>query len=197
MSRAPKDRKVRKKPEDTKRVHHDELVEHAGRWLRRKMGCTAVLLEASYGATGSTGETGEVPDAIGFIQSGGNPAYSVLVECKTTRQDYLKDQAKPFRQKDSYDQDSGMGVERYYLVPRGMVGQDELPYGWGLLEYAGGKISVARHPMLKAQTEGQLRQEVQLLVGALSLVQYQENKWMPRTDTKHSEHNLGPTGRSR
>ena len=187
-------RKVRKKPEkDGQPVHHDELVERAGRWLRRKMGCTAVLLEASYGGTG---ETGEVPDVIGFAQSGGNPAHSILIECKVTRADFLKDQAKPFRQKDSYGQDSGMGVERYYLVPRGMLGQDELPHGWGLLEYAGGKISVARNPMLKAQTQSQVRQELHLLVGALSLVQYQENDWVPRTGTKHSAHNLGAAGES-
>ncbi len=178
------------KREKVVRVSHAELVERAGRWLRRKMGCTAVLLEASYGGTL------EVPDAIGFVQSGGHPAYSIIIECKTNRADFLKDKAKAFRQRDSYGQDSGMGVERYYLAPRGMLDRGELPHGWGLLEYAGGRIYVALNPMFKAQTESQIRQELQLLVGALSLVQHQENDWIPHTNTKHSAPNLGAAGRS-
>lgn len=183
----------RKRPKGSRevaRVRHGELVEKAGRWLRRKMGCTAVLLEASYGGTS------EVPDAIGFVQSGGHPAYSIVIECKTNRADFLKDKAKAFRQRDSYGQDSGMGIERYYLAPRGMLEKAELPHGWGLLEYAGGRIYVELAPMFKAQTASQVRQELQLLVGALSLVQCGENNWEPRTGTKHSAHNLGPAGRS-
>ena len=63
--------------------------------------------------------SGEMPDAIGWKRA----CHSVLVECKVTRSDFLADRAKPFRLKP----DQGVGCERFYLIPAGLVRREELP----------------------------------------------------------------------
>ena len=82
---------------------------------------------------------GESPDAIGFRVS--SPSYgggSVVVECKTSRSDFLSDRKKPHRISPS----SGMGRFRYYLCPKDMISREELPDGWGLL-YLGSRKCVS------------------------------------------------------
>lgn len=105
---------------------HAELCALAVRWLRRPNsagghGCIVSVSEprADY--------SGEVPDAIGF--RAGWQAGSVVVECKTTRSDFLADRTKPHRQPAC-----GMGTWRYFLAPAGLISADELPDRWGLLE---------------------------------------------------------------
>ena len=93
-------------------------------WLRRYR-CGVVLSEQAC-------VSGEMPDAIGWKKA----CHSVLVESKVSRGDFLADRGKPFRLKP----ESGVGCERYYLAPRGMIRLEELPVGWGLLEVCGREV---------------------------------------------------------
>jgi hypothetical protein len=97
---------------------HAELVERAERWLRKTRGCSVVLTEM-------TSTLYETPDAIGWRVS---ERWSILVEAKADRRDFLRDQGKPHRG------GVGLGQERWYLTPPGIVMPEEAPDGWGLLE---------------------------------------------------------------
>src|ERR1700731_4323283 len=111
---------------------HGQLVEKAVRWLRRYR-CGVVLSEQACAS-------GEMPDAIGWKRA----SHSVLVEGKVPRADFLADRAKPFRLKP----EQGVGSERFYLTPAGLVRCEELPAGWGLLEIRGRGVEVV-HPSAK------------------------------------------------
>jgi hypothetical protein len=134
---------------------HPQLVEKAVRWLRRYR-CGVVLSEQAC-------VSGEMPDAIGWKRA----CHSVLVECKVTRADFLADRAKPFRLKPEH----GVGCERFYLVPAGLICREELPAGWGLLEHRGGKVDMA-HPSAKNLRTGTgFRYEMNLLLASLRRVE--------------------------
>lgn len=96
---------------------HKQLVDKAAAWLRNR--CSVVVKERA------CSNISEVPDAIGFKAS-----YSILIECKTSRADFIADKKKFFR-RHSWD---GMGNERYFLAPKGMLNAEDLPEYWGLLE---------------------------------------------------------------
>ena len=102
---------------------HAELVSLAAKWLKNQ-GCSVVITEM-------TSASMESPDAIGW--QGG---FSILVECKTSRADYLRDQKKHFRRNPR----SALGLRRFYMAPEGMLSAKELPVGWGLLSVKGGKV---------------------------------------------------------
>lgn len=72
----------------------------------------------------TTTGTSEIPDALGWR---GNE--TVLVECKTSRADFLAERSKPHRR----EPDRGMGRYRYFLCPPDLISADELPAKWGLL----------------------------------------------------------------
>ena len=92
---------------------HSELVSIAKTWLKKR--CGVVFTELySFNA--------EIPDAIGF-----NSMHSVLIECKRTRADFIKDFQKPHRWS------GGMGEFRFYLCPAGLINLVDLPDGWGLI----------------------------------------------------------------
>lgn len=122
-------------------VTHSELVEFAALYLRRS--CNIVITEMASGAV-------EEPDAIGF-----NSSNSILVECKASRSDFLSDKRKPYRHGES-----GMGTQRYYCCPRGLIKRDELPERWGLLEVADGtiraKVKVKRDWTFKKDSLGEI-----------------------------------------
>jgi hypothetical protein len=89
------------------------------------------------------------------------------VECKVTRADFLADRAKPFRAKP----DKGVGSERFYLAPAGLLRIGELPEGWGLLEMQRGRIEVV-HPSAKnLRTARGFRYEMNLLLASLRRVE--------------------------
>jgi len=100
----------------SRRFTHARGVELARRWLARR--CPVVITEM---ATGNY----EEPDAIGW-----RGARSILVEVKAARADFCADARKPFRRWPEF----GMGEQRHFLTPPGLVTVDELPAGWGLLE---------------------------------------------------------------
>src|ERR1700722_3181162 len=134
---------------------HTELVEKAVRWLRSYR-CGVILSEQAC-------VSGEMPDAIGWKRV----CHSVLVECKTTRSDFLADPANPFRLKP----EQGVGCERFYLVPTGLVRREELPQGWGLLEYRRSGIE-ATHPSDKnLRSANGFRYEMNLLLASLRRVE--------------------------
>jgi hypothetical protein len=107
---------------------HTQLVSLAVAWLRSYK-CGVVLAE-------QVCSNGEKPDAIGWKKT----CRSVLVECKASRADFLVDRAKPFRAAP----EQGVGSQRFYLAPAGMIRPEELPANWGLLEVKNRRVTVVR-----------------------------------------------------
>jgi hypothetical protein len=104
-----------------------------------------------------------MPDAIGWKRA----CHSVLVECKVTRSDFLADRAKPFRVKP----EQGVGCERFYLVPAGLLRREELPADWGLLELRHNKIETTRSSARNLRTAAGFRYEMNLLLASLRRVE--------------------------
>ena len=107
--------------------------------------------------------SGEMPDAIGWKQA----SHSVLVECKVTRADFLADREKPFRLKP----EKGVGSERFYLALPGLAKMEELPAGWGLLEYRRGRIETVKASAKNLRTSVGFRYEMNLLLASLRRVE--------------------------
>lgn len=107
---------------------HQELIDRAKKWLISRKKCWFVLTDFHSSIT-------ETPDAVGWKRG-----VSILIEVKTSRKDlfseYKGNHRKQFRQ---FPKD-GIGLRRYYLVPKGLIRPNELPdSNWGLL-YAYPKI---------------------------------------------------------
>lgn len=124
-------------------------------WLRRYR-CGVVLSEQAC-------VSGEMPDAIGWKKA----CHSVLVESKVSRADFLADRGKPFRQKPEL----GVGCERYYLGPRGLIRVDELPLGWGLLEVRGREIERIKPSAKNLRSAAGFNNEMNLLLASLRRVE--------------------------
>jgi hypothetical protein len=136
-------------------MSHAQLVEKAVQWLRRYR-CGVVLSEQAC-------ISGEMPDAIGWKRA----CHSVLVECKVTRADFLADRAKPFRMKPK----NGVGCERFYLVPAGLVRTEELPQGWGLLELHRGRLETVHPSARNLRSTAGFQYEMNLLLASLRRVE--------------------------
>ena len=134
---------------------HAKLVELAVGWLRRYR-CGVVLSEQAC-------VSGEMPDAIGWKKA----CHSVLIECKVSRADFLADREKPFRRKP----EEGVGCERFYLAPRGLIRVDELPAGWGLIEVCGREIERVKPSAKNLRSEVGFRYEMNLLLASLRRVE--------------------------
>src|ERR1700746_36502 len=134
---------------------HAQLVSIAVKWLRSYRGGVVLSEQACL--------SGEMPDAIGWKRA----CHSVLVECKVTRADFLVDRAKPFRLKP----EQGVGCERFYLVPAGLVRREELPAGWGLLELRRNKIEITHPSGKNLRTATGFRYEMNLLLASLRRVE--------------------------
>ncbi len=134
---------------------HSELVEYAVGWLRGYR-CGVILSEQAC-------VSGEMPDAIGWKRA----SHSVLVECKISRADFLADRDKPFRQKP----DLGLGCERFYLAPRGLIQTKELPPGWGLLEIHKRRVELLRRSARDLRTPAGQAYEMNLLLASLRRVE--------------------------
>lgn len=133
---------------------HAQLVKIAARWLRTTRRCPVVLTDA--------GGWHEIPDAIGF-RSGGLD--TLVVECKASRADFLRDQKKWHRR-----HGLGLGQRRVYLAPAGMVRPDEVPPGWGLAEVRPcGRVFVrVPIPKLELRDRDVTLRETRLLFSALA-----------------------------
>ena len=118
------------------KISHEDLRKLAISWLKSRTWpsrvggnprgglCSIVASEVVTSAN-------DIPDAIGWNSRG----RSVLIECKTTKRDFYQDGNKPQRQNGS-----GLGNQRYFLVPIGLISKDEIPEGWGLLECDGKRV---------------------------------------------------------
>jgi hypothetical protein len=136
-------------------VTHAKLVEMAVSWLRRYR-CGVVLSEQACAS-------GEMPDAIGWKKK----CHSVVVECKVSRGDFLADSTKTWRRQP----ETGVGGERYYLAPHGMIGVDELPSGWGLLEVSGREIEKVKPSAKNLRSTVGFQYEMNLLLASLRRVE--------------------------
>ncbi|HEX8818218.1 MAG TPA: hypothetical protein VF753_22200 [Terriglobales bacterium] len=134
---------------------HQKLVELAVGWLRSYR-CGVVLSEQAC-------ISGEVPDAIGWKRA----CHSVLVECKISRADFLADRVKPFR----LEPEIGVGCERFYLAPAGLIRADELPNDWGLLEASNRRVELRRRSAKNLRTSEGFGYEMNLLLASLRRVE--------------------------
>ncbi len=125
---------------------HKDLVQIAADWLKKNR-CSVVITELATG--------GECPDAIGW-----RGPFSTLVECKISRCDFSSDRKKPFRSANWL----GVGLNRYFLTPPGLLSVDDLPPKWGLLEFSGDKLRVAKKSELFRVNN---RHEVSILLSCL------------------------------
>ena len=98
---------------------HDKLVNIAEQWLLRAKGCGFAFRELH-----AFTYNGEIPDAIGW-RSG----ITILVECKSSRSDFLSDSKKAFREHAWM----GMGAFRFFMCPDGIIQKEDLPEKWGLV----------------------------------------------------------------
>lgn len=122
------------------------------RWLSRQ--CSTVLYEF---ATAND----ENPDVIGWASE----ADSVLIECKLTRSDFLRDAEKSVRRSPR----TGMGKRRYYLCPAEVIQLKDLPPKWGLLWISGNQVTVKREA--RGHPERNLLAEVRFLSSMLRRAQ--------------------------
>jgi hypothetical protein len=135
---------------------HAQLIRLGETWLRKR-GCRIVLSE-------QTAESGEIPDVIGWRAD----CHSIIIECKISRSDFLSDQHKRARQRP----DKGMGRERWYLTPTGLIRAEELPEGWGLLEVHRNETKVLVRPRANSHLKQKgLMAEMALLLASLRRVE--------------------------
>lgn len=133
-------------------MQHSTLVATGVRWLSGK--CSVVLYE--FDTAG-----GENPDVIGW----GSGAGSVLIECKLSRSDFLKDAGKAARKNPR----AGMGHRRYYLSPPEVIQVADLPAKWGLLWVSKGHVTVQRQA--RGHAARNLVAEIQFLSAMLRRAQ--------------------------
>ena len=127
------------------------------RWLSRH--CLVVLYEFATAAD-------ENPDVIGWALGAG----SVLIECKLSRSDFLRDKAKTVRRNPR----EGMGQRRYYLCPPGLIQVKDLPPKWGLLWVVKGEVIIKREA--RGYPERNLPAEVRFLSSMLRRAQIRIGK---------------------
>lgn len=99
---------------------HDDLVKIAYQWVLNNGSCGFAFMEFV-----CHNNTGEIPDVIGF----GSWQHTVVIEVKVSRSDFLCDKKKKFRKNAKI----GMGKLRYFCCPSGLIQEEELPEGWGLI----------------------------------------------------------------
>ena len=136
-------------------MDHAVLVDAAVKWLRSQR-CGVVLSEQGC-------SSGEMPDAIGWK----GKCHSIVVECKVSRGDFLTDAAKAWRS----DPAIALGCERYYMAPRGMIRESELPVGWGLIEFHSHKTTVLKKSKRNLRQDEGFKNEMNLLLASLARVE--------------------------
>ena len=147
-------------------MSHDELVEAGRRWLLHEYrnysrcdgrgACSLVITEMVTGCR-------ETPDVLGFFTGG-----SVLIECKMSKSDFVADSKKVFRRY----VEMGMGMYRYFLAPKGLLSEKDLPSDWGLLEYNGGKVFLKVH---SNRFQNNHKAEISVLVSTMRRLKIEES----------------------
>lgn len=125
-------------------ISHTELVQAAAKWLQSR--CPIVITEMSQG---------EIADAIGFVHG-----HSILVECKTSMNDFKADLKKPSRR----NPDCSVGSLKYYLTPWYLDITDQLDDCWGLLILKGARVKMIKKAQVSPVNHAY---EINLLVSAI------------------------------
>jgi len=107
---------------------HNELVVKAHNWLINKFGCGNKVISEWHGHK-------EQPDVYGLGWQ------TIMIECKASRNDFLADKRKSFRKPGH-----GCGSIRYYCANKGIITENDLPTGWGLIETSGRGLKVTVKP---------------------------------------------------
>jgi len=141
------------KDDAPKKITHKALVRKTALWLknnyRSTLKCPIVIAEL-------VTANHEIPDVLGFRHG-----FSILIEAKVSRNDFLSDKKKYFRR----EPDVGMGENRYFIAPKDMIAPDELPDKWGLLEYhESGRIKIKAEP---ENMKADKRAEIRMLTSAI------------------------------
>lgn len=103
---------------------HREICEIGARFLFNNEGGCLLFHKLPYVTIEPISTCKERPDVFAF-----NFGTSYLLEAKVSLSDFYADLKKPFR----VNQDDGVGHERYYICPYGLIPPDKLPPNWGLL----------------------------------------------------------------
>ena len=130
---------------------HDELIARVGRWLRNSKKHVVVLSEIG-------SDRRECPDVLAWKHGG----LCTLVECKTSRADFVRDAKKRFRA-----DGLGMGQQRWYATPPGLIVLTELPMHWGLIEVGPTLVRTVKHPGHFRSLSRNVRGETDCLISAI------------------------------
>src|SRR6202790_626754 len=160
-------------------VQHSTIVALGVRWLSRQ--CSVVLYEFA-----TAGD--ENPDVIGWALGAG----SVLIECKLSRSDFLRDAAKTARRNPR----AGMGQRRYYLCPSDVIQVKDLPPKWGLLWVTKGQVIVkrearghsARNLIAEIQFLSSMLRRAQIRIGSRPL-----SEWLRGENRFEAKRGISPT----
>lgn len=144
---------------DADAMKHAELVGRAVRWLKGKKRCVLVLREFRSWSR-------EHPDAIGWRGDG----RSILIECKASRGDFLRDRKKACRRGADVIE-LGVASQRYYMTGPGLVAVEEVPAGWGLLIVEGRSVVEAKRAIGRAYMPG-VQSEMAMLVNAARRIKH-------------------------
>jgi len=115
---------------------HKKLTDSGAKWLKKHSkniiipNCNIIANDLK-----TATNTGEIPDIIGWCSWA-----SVLIETKVSREDFKADFKKVFR----INEFLGVGEFRYYLVPDGLIAENEIPKNWGLLYHSGNNIEIVK-----------------------------------------------------
>ena len=129
---------------------HNDLIDIGRKWLLKSYcngskeyghsPCSIILNELN-----ANTRFGEQPDILGFNSN--CRSRSILIECKISKSDFYADQKKPFRHPALNE---GIGSQRWYLAPEGIIPIEKLPEKWGLLEVSNiGKVKVIKKPIIQ------------------------------------------------
>jgi hypothetical protein len=133
-------------------------------------------------------EADENPDVIGWVPGSG----SLLIECKLTRSDFLRDRAKAVRRNPR----AGMGQRRYYLSPSDVIQVKDLPAKWGLLWVIKGQV-VVKHEA-RGHPERNLVAEIRFLSSMLRRAQIRIgtrplSEWLRGENRFEAKRGISPT----
>lgn len=142
---------------------HNELIELGRAWCIKPYsacadyghsGCAVVITEIKANTYAM-----EEPDVLGFCNKG-----SILIECKASRADFLKDKEKVFRHPAL--KEMALGNQRWYLAPLGIIKPDEVPEDWGLLEVLRNRDIL--YPKIRAAIqESNKESEINILISVM------------------------------
>lgn len=113
---------------------HYELCQKGAKWLRGRKNCERWEGRWKYIAVEICVNGCENPDIWAF-----NGWSTIVVEVKTSRSDFNNDKNKSWHLPEN--EECLAGNYRYYLTPKGLLTQEDLPLGIGLLEYDGKNIT--------------------------------------------------------